>query len=193
MDDLDAVRASLGDCQRCPLAQTRLSLVFGSGPARADLMFVGEAPGAAEDFKGEPFVGKSGQLLARLLRENGWSREDVFIHNTICCRPPNNREPTAEETAACRPFLLQKIAAVRPLVIITLGKSAVRALLETRAPMGQLRGKPTKFHNSIVIPTYHPSFILRGNWKVLDTMRADFALANAALLDKGVIPPGWRA
>lgn len=158
---LEEVRQELGDCQRCKLGQTRKHLVFGTGNPRARLMFIGEGPGADEDRQGEPFVGAAGQLLNRILAKMGLSREEVYIANVVKCRPPGNRNPEAEEMAACLPFLLKQIQAIRPRIIVTLGAIATHALLETKAPLNRLRGVWQQWRGIRVMPTFHPSYLLR--------------------------------
>lgn len=160
---LAEVRAVLGDCQRCKLAgQGRKQIVFGVGSEQADVMFVGEGPGAEEDRRGEPFVGKAGQLLTRII-ENGMkmARSEVYIANIVKCRPPGNRDPEPDEVAQCRPFLEAQIRAVGPKVIITLGRYATQALLGTDAPMGRLRGRWAEYQGTPVMPTFHPAYVLR--------------------------------
>lgn len=158
---LEAVRAQLGDCQRCKLAGTRQTIVFGVGAADAALMFVGEAPGADEDRLGEPFVGKAGQLLDRMIEAMGWTRETVYISNTLKCRPPGNRDPEPDETESCAPFLARQIDAIAPRLIVTLGRPAAQLLLRTRAPISALRGRFHDYRGIRVMPTFHPAFLLR--------------------------------
>jgi uracil-DNA glycosylase len=151
----------MGDCRRCELWKSRTRLVFGVGDPKARLMFIGEAPGAQEDQQGEPFVGEAGQLFNRMLAKMEISRAEVYITNTVKSRPPGNRTPLAEEIAACRPFLLQQIQAVRPQIIVTLGVVPTQTLLETKAPISRLRGKWRKWQGIAVMPTFHPSYLLR--------------------------------
>jgi len=158
---LTEIRQEMGDCRRCKLWKTRTHLVFGTGNPQARLMFIGEAPGAEEDQQGEPFVGAAGQLLNRLLERLGLKRAEVYITNVAKCRPPNNRNPDAEEIAACRPFLVQQIQAVRPRVIVTLGAVATHALLAAKASLNRLRGQWQQFQDIPVMPTFHPSYLLR--------------------------------
>jgi DNA polymerase len=162
--DLAALRAHIGDCTRCKLHRMgRKQVVFGVGNPNADLMFVGEAPGADEDQQGEPFVGKAGQLLTRII-EGGLQlkRSDVYIANVIKCRPPGNRNPEPDEVATCEPFLAQQIDTIRPRVIVALGTFAAHALLKTDAPISRIRGKVFDFRGgSRLIPTFHPAFLLR--------------------------------
>jgi uracil-DNA glycosylase family 4 len=158
---LEDIRAEMGDCRRCKLSAGRTHLVFGDGAPNARLMFVGEAPGAEEDLQGVPFVGAAGQLLNRMLNKLGLRREEVYIGNIIKCRPPGNRDPEADEITACLPFLKKQIQAIRPQVLVTLGRPATQALLGTREPLTRLRGHWQRYHDIRVMPTFHPSFLLR--------------------------------
>ena len=158
---LNEVQEELGDCQRCKLARGRTNLVFGEGSPQARLMFVGEAPGEEEDLQGRPFVGPAGQLLNNLLSKLGLSREEVYIANVVKSRPPGNRTPEADEVAACLPFLVKQIGSIRPQVIVTLGRVATQSLLDTKAPLTKLRGNWQKFQGIRVMPTFHPSYLLR--------------------------------
>jgi uracil-DNA glycosylase len=158
---LDAVRQELGDCQRCKLARTRKTIVFGQGNPQAALMFVGEAPGADEDEQGLAFVGKAGQLLTKIIEAMGMTREDVFIANILKCRPPQNRNPEPDEVLACHPFLEKQIAAIQPKVIVGLGKFGAQWLLKTMEPITRLRGRLGQFQGIMVMPTYHPAYLLR--------------------------------
>jgi DNA polymerase len=158
---LGEIRAEMGDCRRCKLYGGRKNLVFGDGPADARLMFVGEAPGADEDRQGVPFVGEAGQLLNKMLRNLGLRREEVYIANILKSRPPGNRDPEADEIAACLPFLEKQIKAIRPRVIVILGRIAAHALLPTKEPITRLRGHWQRYHNIRVMPTFHPSYLLR--------------------------------
>jgi uracil-DNA glycosylase family 4 len=158
---LDEIRATLGDCQRCQLAGTRKSIVFGQGHPRARLMFVGEAPGADEDEQGLAFVGKAGQLLTRIIEAIGMTREDVFIANVIKCRPPQNRNPEPDEIASCQGFLEQQIDAIAPAIIVALGKFAGQWLLKTAEPISRIRGHLGEYRGVRVMPTYHPAYLLR--------------------------------
>jgi len=160
---LQAVRTDLGeDCSRCKLHTLgRTQIVFGVGNPEADLMFVGEAPGADEDIQGEPFVGRAGQLLTKIIEAIGLRREDVYIANVIKCRPPNNRNPEPDEVEQCEPFLFQQIDTIRPKVIVALGKFAAQSLLRTTDPITRLRGREYRYRDAILIPTYHPAYLLR--------------------------------
>ncbi len=193
MAKLDLVREELGDCQRCKLCETRTNIVFGNGDPNTKWLFVGEAPGADEDRLSEPFVGKAGQLLNHMIKESGWSRETVFVANVVKCRPPNNRNPAPDEIAACKPFLFHQIQTIQPLVITTLGRPAANLLLNSKEGIGKLRGKEFELLGATVVPTYHPSYIQRGNWGALDLMKDDFAKALAILMGGGVLSPNWTA
>ena len=158
---LDDVRARMGECTLCKLHKGRHTIVFGVGNPEARLMFVGEAPGEDEDVKGEPFVGKAGQLLTKMIEAMGLRREDVYICNTVKCRPPNNRNPEPDELAACEPFLKGQLASVKPEVIVTLGKFAAQALLREQTPITRLRGQWREYEGIPVMPTFHPAYLLR--------------------------------
>jgi DNA polymerase len=159
---LAAIRDDLGDCTRCKLhTQGRKQIVFGVGNPRAEIMFVGEAPGADEDVQGVPFVGRAGQLLTKMIAAMGFAREDVYIANVLKCRPPGNRNPEPDEIEMCEPFLFRQLASVEPKVVIALGAFAARTLLETDDPISRLRGRVFEFRGAKLIPTFHPSFLLR--------------------------------
>jgi DNA polymerase len=158
---LEQVREELGDCTRCKLHKTRTQIVFGVGNPKASLVFVGEAPGADEDAQGEPFVGRAGQLLTKIIEAMGMRREDVYICNIIKCRPPNNRTPEADEIVACQPFLLKQLQAIGPKFICALGGPASQTLLQTKESISRLRGKFYDFHGIPLLPTFHPAFLLR--------------------------------
>ena len=159
---LAAVRADLGDCTRCKLhGLGRTQIVFGVGNPDAELMFVGEAPGADEDIQGEPFVGRAGQLLTKIIEAIGRRREDVYIANVLKCRPPGNRNPEPDEVERCEPFLMRQIDLVKPTVIVALGKFAAQCLLKTNEPITRLRGREYRFRDAILMPTYHPAYLLR--------------------------------
>jgi DNA polymerase len=159
---LAAIRADLGDCTRCKLHTLgRTHIVFGVGNPDADLMFVGEAPGADEDIQGEPFVGRAGQLLTKIIEAIGLRREDVYIANVIKCRPPGNRNPEPDEVEQCERFLFRQIDSIRPKVIVALGKFAAQSLLRTSDPITRLRGREYKYRDAILMPTYHPAYLLR--------------------------------
>ena len=161
-EGLAALRDELGDCTRCKLhGQGRKQIVFGVGNPAADIMFVGEAPGADEDTQGVPFVGRAGQLLTKMIEAMGLSRDEVYIANVLKCRPPNNRDPQPDEVESCEPFLFQQIATVQPKVVIALGAFAARTLLKTQDPISRLRGRVYDYRGAQLIPTFHPSFLLR--------------------------------
>jgi len=161
MSDLPALAKFLEGCPRCKLSTGRTNIVFGQGNPKAELMFVGEAPGRDEDEQGLAFVGRAGQLLTKIIEAMGRKREDVYIANILKCRPPNNRNPENDEVAACRPFLEEQIRLISPKVIVTLGTFAAQALLETDEPIGRMRGRWRSAHGARVMPTFHPAFLLR--------------------------------
>jgi uracil-DNA glycosylase len=148
-------------CTACRLHRGRTQVVFGVGNAQAKLMFVGEAPGRDEDLQGEPFVGRAGQLLTRIIEAIGMKRQDVYITNVIKCRPPNNRNPEADEISRCEPYLIRQIALVKPRLIVALGTFAAQTLLKTKLPISQLRGRFHTYQGVRVMPTFHPAFLLR--------------------------------
>jgi uracil-DNA glycosylase len=158
---LDAIRQELGECTRCPLHHARRTIVFGEGNRRARLMFVGEGPGADEDKEGRPFVGKAGRLLTKMIQAMGLDREDVYIANVVKCRPPGNRDPEALEINTCMPFLEAQISVIAPEVIVALGRIAAHALLGTKDSLTKLRGRFHQRNSVPMMPTYHPSFLLR--------------------------------
>ena len=161
-DALAAVRADIGDCTRCKLHTLgRTQVVFGSGNPNAELMFVGEAPGADEDIQGVPFIGRAGQLLTKIIEAIDLKREDVYIANVIKCRPPQNRNPEPDEVETCEPFLFQQIDIIRPKVIVGLGKFAAQTLLRTLDPISRLRGRVYDYRGAKLIPTFHPAYVLR--------------------------------
>lgn len=161
--DWDELRAAVAACTACALHKTRTQTVFGVGNPQADWMIVGEAPGQEEDRRGEPFVGRAGKLLDEMLYSVGLSRESVFIANILKCRPPNNRDPSADEAAACRPFLDRQIEHVAPKIILAVGRIAAQHLLGTDAPVGRLRGRKHLLADGRlpVVVTYHPAYLLR--------------------------------
>jgi DNA polymerase len=161
MADLPSLAAFLEACPRCKLSGSRTRIVFGQGNPNADLMFIGEAPGSEEDEQGLPFVGAAGQLLTKIIEAMGTTREEVYIVNTVLCRPPNNRNPEPDEIAACRPFLEEQMRLVSPRAIVTLGAFAAQSVLDTAEPISQLRGRWHVAHGARVMPTFHPAFLLR--------------------------------
>ncbi|HVN50364.1 MAG TPA: uracil-DNA glycosylase [Acidimicrobiales bacterium] len=179
---LDALAVEASTCTRCPLAGGRTRVVFGMGDPDADLLFVGEGPGAEEDRQGLPFVGRSGQLLDRLmLEELGITRDRVYIANVVKCRPPENRDPQPGEIEACRPYLERQIELIAPRVVVTLGKFAGQLLLNSKVGITKLRGHEYPFGSAVLIPTLHPAYALRGGGEPLAQMRADFVRAKRAL------------
>jgi uracil-DNA glycosylase len=181
---LRTIREDLGDCTRCVLhKQGRKQIVFGVGNPGADLMFIGEAPGADEDEQGEPFVGRAGQLLNNMIKAMGLRREDVYIANIIKCRPPGNRTPEREECETCSPFLMRQIEVIKPKVIVALGAVAAKTLLAINAPMTELRGRWYDFRGTKLAVTYHPAFLLRDPrqkkeaWKDLQRVMNELGLA----------------
>lgn len=165
-DSLAALHDKIHECVKCPLGQTRTKFVFGTGNEHAAVMFVGEAPGADEDLQGEPFVGRAGQLLNKIIEAVGFKRSDVYICNIIKCRPPNNRAPLPLETETCTPYLLKQIELVKPKFIISLGRTAAQWLLQTKESLGALRGKAHDYNGIKIIVTYHPAALLRNPaWK----------------------------
>jgi uracil-DNA glycosylase len=180
---LDAIRADIGDCMRCPLAtQGRHTIVFADGDPNARLMFVGEGPGADEDAQGLPFVGRAGQLLNNMINAMGLKREQVYIANVVKCRPPQNRTPEPDEANTCMQFLWRQIDVVRPEVIVALGATAATYLLGGKAPLATLRGRIHSVRNSKLIVTYHPAYLLRDPrqkaeaWKDLQMAMAELGL-----------------
>ena len=160
-ETLEEIRADIGNCTRCPLHEGRTKIVHSEGNIKADLMFVGEAPGADEDASGHPFVGRAGQLLNKIIEAIGMKREDVFIGNINRCRPPQNRTPTLPEAQTCKPFLLREISVVRPKIIVVLGNTACQNLLETKVGITKLRGTFQDYFGVKVMPTFHPAYLLR--------------------------------
>ena len=184
---LAALRAHIGDCTRCPLGTMgRKQVVFGTGDPAARLMFVGEGPGADEDQQGEPFVGQAGQLLTKIIAAIDFARADVYIANVVKCRPPGNRNPEPVEVETCSPFLLRQIDIIRPRVIVALGAFAAQTLLQTKTPISKLRGTVHEFRGGTkVIPTFHPSFLLRNrnNRDLYRDVWEDVKKARALLAD----------
>lgn len=159
--DWHALKRQVAECTRCRLHETRTQTVFGVGNPAADWMIIGEAPGAEEDRRGEPFVGRAGKLLDEMLRAVGQSRDAVFIANILKCRPPGNRDPQADEASACREYLERQIAHVRPRIILAVGRIAAQQLLRTDAPVGRLRGRAHQLDDVPLVVTYHPAYLLR--------------------------------
>ena len=167
-ETLDDIRADIGDCRRCKLAAGRKHIVFGAGNPDAELVFVGEGPGYAEDQQGLPFVGKAGQLLTKIIQAIHFTRETVYIGNIIKCRPPNNRNPEPDEIETCFPFLVRQLRVIKPKIICALGTFAAQTLLNTRQPISALRGRFHDYHGIKLMPTYHPAFLLRNPDKKRD-------------------------
>jgi DNA polymerase len=168
-ETLEEIRLDVGNCTRCPLWEGRTKIVHSEGNPNADLVFVGEAPGANEDAEGRPFVGKAGQLLNKIIEAIGMKREDVFIGNINRCRPPGNRTPTLPEAHTCRPFLLREIAVIRPKVVVVLGNTATQNLLDTKVGITKLRGEFQDYYGIKVMPTFHPAYLLRDPTKKRET------------------------
>jgi DNA polymerase len=184
-ETLAEVAAAASSCVLCKLASGRTQVVFGVGRADADLLFVGEGPGEQEDLRGEPFVGRAGQLLTQLIEGIGLTRDDVYIANVVKCRPPGNRDPHPEEIEACAPWLDRQLALIRPRVIVTLGNFATKLLLDTKDGITKLRGKEFAFSragvDAVLLPTFHPSAVLRSGGKALAESRADFVRVKRVL------------
>jgi DNA polymerase len=179
---LKTLEAEVAGCQRCELSATRNNVVFGEGNSKADLMFIGEAPGGDEDKQGRPFVGRAGQLLTKIIESIGLKREDVFIGNILKCRPPGNRNPMPGEIAMCSPYLLKQIDLIKPKVICALGKFAAQTLLNTETPISRLRGEFHDYHGIKLMPTYHPAYLLRNSsgkkevWKDMQAIAKELGL-----------------
>ena len=184
-DTLELIQLDIGPaCTRCKLCTLgRNQIVFGVGNARARLMFVGEAPGEEEDKRGEPFVGKAGQLLTKIIEAIGLSRDQVYIANVIKCRPPGNRNPEPDEVASCEPFLFRQIDTIQPRVIVPLGKFAAQCLLKTADPITRLRGRTFAYRGATLIPTFHPAYLLR-NPSAKREVWEDMKKVRAILLDE---------
>jgi len=168
-ETFEEIWADIGNCTRCPLYERRTNIVHTDGNRKARLMFVGEAPGADEDAQAKPFVGRAGQLLTKIIEAIGLKREEVLIGNVNRCRPPGNRPPTPEEAAMCKPFLLREIAAVQPEVIVVLGNTAMRNLLDIKQGITKVRGEFQNYHGVKVMPTFHPAYLLRDPSKKKET------------------------
>ncbi len=183
---LAEIRGEIGDCTRCKLCQTRKNIVFGVGNPTADLMFVGEAPGADEDAQGIPFVGRAGQLLTKIIESIGVGRDQVYIANILKCRPPGNRDPEPEEVSTCEGFLFQQIRVVAPKVMVALGRYAAQTLLRTETPISRMRGQFFEFAGGLLIPTYHPAYLLRNPsskrqvWEDMKAVRAKLKELNSS-------------
>src|SRR5688500_8703038 len=183
VEALAAIREDLGDCTRCKLhAQGRNQIVFGVGNPTAEVMFVGEAPGADEDLQGIPFVGRAGQLLTKIIEAIDLEREAVYIANVIKCRPPGNRNPDPDEVETCEGFLFRQIDSIKPKVIVALGTFAAKALLKTQDPISRLRGRVYDYRGAKLIPTFHPAFLLRSPERKRDVWE-DMKKVRALLQD----------
>jgi DNA polymerase len=176
---LETIRAELGDCQRCKLAPLRTNIVFGSGNPNASLVFVGEAPGYDEDQQGLPFVGRAGQLLTKIIESIDIKREDAYICNVLKCRPPDNRNPEADEVTACNPFLKKQLAMIQPKIVCCLGTFAAQNVLQTTSSISKLRGRFYDIDGMRVIATFHPAYLLRSPekkrevWEDMKQIRAE--------------------
>ena len=183
--NLADVAVAASACALCKLAGGRTQVVFGVGRADADLMFVGEGPGEQEDLKGEPFVGRAGQLLTQLIEGIGMTRADVYIANVVKCRPPGNRDPQPDEIESCAPWLDRQLELIHPLVVVTLGNFATKLLLQTKEGITKLRGREVPFAraglDAVLVPTYHPAAVLRSGGRALAEARADFVHVKRVL------------
>jgi DNA polymerase len=187
MRTLEEAALDASTCTRCRLSQGRTQVVYGVGDPNADLMFIGEAPGFHEDKQGEPFVGAAGQLLNQLLAEIGIAREDVYINNTVNCRPPGNRDPLPDELDACKPWLDERVAIIDPAVVVTLGNWATRYILGKQVSISRVRGQRFPWNGRTVIPTFHPAAVLHGGGQASNQMtalRADFREIRRALAER---------
>jgi uracil-DNA glycosylase len=182
-ETLPLIRENLGECARCKLHKTRKKIVFGDGNPNAQLVFVGEGPGADEDAQGLPFVGRAGKLLTQMIEAMGLQRKDVYICNVVKCRPPENRQPEKDEVAACSPFLLRQIDTIAPKVIVCLGSTAAQTILQTNRGISHFRGEWLEFRGRKLMATYHPAYLLRNPaaksevWKDLQKVMAELGLA----------------
>ena len=187
MRTLEEAALDASTCTKCRLSQGRTQVVYGVGDPNADLMFIGEAPGFHEDQQGEPFVGAAGQLLNQLLGEIGIAREDVYINNTVNCRPPGNRDPLPDELEACKPWLDERVALIDPAVVVTLGNWATRYILGKQVSISRVRGQRFPWSGRTVIPTFHPAAVLHGGGQASNQMtalRADFQEIRRALAER---------
>ena len=183
---LTELQAEIDNCQLCGLCQSRTHIVFGVGDPKADLVFVGEAPGRDEDIKGEPFVGRAGQLLTEIITKGmGLRREEVYIANVVKCRPPENRNPETAEISACEPFLIKQLELIQPKVIVALGTFAAQTLLRIRTPITRMRGVWHNYHGIKVMPTFHPAYLLRNPqdkkivWKDIQEVMQELGIRRA--------------
>lgn len=190
---LERLQQQAESCRLCELGERRNKLVFGAGDPNAGIMFIGEAPGQQEDMQGIPFVGRAGQLLTRIIHAIGLKRDEVHIGNVLKCRPPGNRNPAPDETAACLPHLFRQIEIIRPRIIVTLGNPATKALLQTTQGITRMRGKFADWHGIEVMPTFHPSYLLRNpaaRKEVWEDMQKVYARAKAMGLRMGELKKG---
>jgi DNA polymerase len=186
---LQVIREELGECTRCKLHTGRKTIVFGVGDPHAKLMFIGEGPGYDEDQQGEPFVGKAGQLLNKMISAMNLRREDVYIGNVVKCRPPQNRNPEPDEIEACEPFLRKQIDAIAPRILVALGKFAAQTLLRSDAPISALRGRWHSYQGIQLMPTFHPAFLLRSPDKKREAWN-DLQLVMGEMQRLGLYPEG---
>jgi DNA polymerase len=181
---LDEHRREISGCMQCPLGKSRTKFVYGVGNPNADIMFIGEAPGRDEDRQGEPFVGRAGKLLDKILDAMGLSRDDVYIGNILKCRPPENRDPQPDEMKSCMPYLLEQIRLIKPKFIVALGRIAAHGLLDTTTPLGKLRGRWHEFFGIPLLVTYHPAALLRApqykrpTWEDMQMLMAEYERVN---------------
>ena len=179
--EIKKLRAKVRKCKKCSLYKTRNNIVFGRGSLNAKLAFIGEAPGRDEDLQGEPFVGRAGQLLTKIIESIGLTRDEVFIGNVLKCRPPGNRDPLPQEVDLCEPYLITQLEIIKPKVICALGKYASQTLLKTKEPISKMRGKFYDYHGIKLIPTFHPGYLLRNPqdkrivWNDMKKIRAELA------------------
>ena len=178
VETLDALASIAHDCRACSLAAGRTNVVFGAGSPDADVLIVGEGPGKQEDEQGLPFVGRSGQLLNRLLGEIQLLRDDVYIANVVKCRPPGNRDPRTDEIDACKGYLKRQIELIDPIVVITLGNFSTKLLLNTSTGITRMRGRAYEWWGRFLVPTFHPAAALRGGDRVTNDIRADLAIVR---------------
>jgi len=182
---LDEIRREMGECTRCRLHKGRHHLVFGEGNPRALLVFVGEAPGRDEDLQGRPFVGKAGELLTRIIEAISLTRKEVYITNILKCRPPNNRDPKLDEISTCFPFLIKQLETIKPKIICALGTFAAQTILRTENKISSLRGFFHNYHDVMLMPTYHPAFLLRNPqfkkhvWEDMKMIKAEYKKAKS--------------
>ena len=179
-DKMTALDEKINNCSKCPLHKTRTNFVFGTGSHESDVMLIGEAPGAEEDIQGKPFVGRAGKLLTDILKAINFTRDEVFICNVIKCRPPGNRDPEADEVAACEGYLLRQLDIIKPKLIVALGRVAVQCLLGSKVSITRIRGEWREYHGIPLMPTFHPAYLLRSPgekrkcWEDLQKVMAEY-------------------